>query len=805
MSAGNLACLHRRGKGCAPADRPCALLTLYSRILRMIRSSPPFMRCDMKFDTASPDRLARERRARLRAERLYEQAQRDLRTMNDHLRAHAFMLSDQVITQREELGMMRRHAEGLEGVNTQVNRDLRVAHSEIDLANQRLREAVETLQDGFAVFDWDHAMVLANQAYLSVFRDFPEVQPGIRYTRLLEICAHENLVHLEEMTPDEWVSMMLRRWSAPVILHKELHFTTGMSVRMTDRRVANGDYVSLVHNITDALRYQAELRDAQTRAEAAVEAKSAFLANMSHEIRTPMNGVVGMAELLSETALDDEQRSYAQTIYSSGQALVSIINDILDFSKMDAGRMQLNPTSFDLEKTIHEVLSLLAATARSKHIELILDYDMFLPAHVIADYGRIRQILTNLVGNAIKFTETGYILVRAVGIGTTAQGQLVTITVEDTGIGIPAQHHDQIFNEFSQVEQTANRRYEGTGLGLAITQRIVAQMGGKVWVDSEPDVGSCFGFTLEFPVANDLPQPEPQDLPAGIGSALLVSDNLISREIIARRLKAMSVAVMTATQKDTVLRHLARSPPDFALIDQDLIEGGVSGLLQDLTQHSPTTRIVMLCSNMAEIKPALAQYGIFAMLQKPLIWRNLLAVLHGPQVSQMSQDSPDACAKTLPPETRPAPRKLRILYAEDNKVNRLVFTKMLKDLEVDLHIAENGRIAVELFNTVVPDLVFMDVSMPEMDGREATRLIRATPLGKTVPIIALTAHALQEEIGRMLDAGMNAMLSKPLKKAELLAALRDHAPPEFTVPEGEDCSGRRNTGWSANDSSGAYR
>ena len=740
------------------------------------------------------ERIARERRGRLRAERLYEQAQRDLRAMNDQLRAHAFMLSDQVIAQRNELGTIRQHADILEGMNQQVSQDLRVAHSEIDLANLRLREAVETLQDGFAVFDADQVMILANQAYLSVFRNFKEVRPGIRYRRVLEICAHEKLLDLAEMTPDEWVFRMLRRWRQSDIPPIELHFTAGISVRLTDRRVANGDFVSLVHNITDALRNQAEMRDAQARAEAAVEAKSAFLANMSHEIRTPMNGVVGMAELLSETALDDEQRSYAQTISSSGQVLVSIINDILDFSKMDAGRLQLQPTSFDLEKTIHEVLSLLAPTSRSNHIELILDYDMFLPTHLFADYGRIRQILTNLVGNAIKFTQTGYILVRAVGIGTSARGQMVTITVEDTGIGIPAQYHTQIFNEFSQVEETANRRYEGTGLGLAITQRIVAQMGGKIWVDSEPGVGSCFGFTLELPVANDVPDQEPQQLPAGIRSALLVSDHLLSREIIARRLKAMSVTVMTATTKDTVLRHLATSPPDFALIDQDLVEGSVSALLEALALHSPATRIVMLCSNLAEIKPAVLPHNVFATLHKPLIWRNLLSALCGPDLQPTSLNEATSLAKVTRPVSTTEMRNLRVLYAEDNKVNRLVFSKMLQNLDVDLHLAENGRIAVEVFDKVAPDIVFMDVSMPEMDGREATRLIRAKALGATVPIIALTAHALQDEVARMLEAGMNAMLSKPLKKSELMAALRDHAPPEFTFCAVGACAGRRNTG-----------
>lgn len=733
----------------------------------------------MNFENLYPERLARERRARLRAERLYEQAQNDLRAMNDHLRAHAFKLSDQVIAQREELGAIKRHADTLEGMNTQVSQDLQIAHVEVDRANLRLREAVETLQDGFAVFDAEQALILANKAYLSVFRNFAEVRPGIRYARLLEICAHEKLVELGDLLPDEWVFKMLDRWHKPQIPPMELHFTTGVSVRLTDRRVANGDYVSLVNNITDALRYQAELRDAQTRAEAAVRAKSAFLANMSHEIRTPMNGVVGMAELLTETALDEEQSEYANTIISSGQALVSIINDILDFSKMDAGKLLLDPTAFDLEKTIHEVLSLLAPTARNKRIELILDYDIFLPSQLMADCGRIRQILTNLIGNAIKFTETGYILVRAVGVGTSATGHIVTITVEDTGIGIDPDNQGQIFTEFSQVDQTARRRYEGTGLGLAITQRIVTQMGGNIWVDSEPGVGSCFGITLELATAHDGPAPAMQPLPPDCGSVLLISDHLISRDILARHLKTLSVNVLSATRMDTVRRHIAKSPPDFAIIDHDLTECDARDVMDELARHCPTTRIVALCSNLTEINAESEWCKTFATLRKPVIWRDLLAALNKIATFNPPVSGPKGSERT----SVPASRKLRILYAEDNKVNRLVFSKMLKNLDTELHIAENGRIAVELFNRLAPDIVFMDVSMPEMDGREATRHIRATPEGNTVPIIALTAHALEEEIAHMLQAGMNAMLSKPLKKSELMAALRDHAPPEYTLPE----------------------
>jgi signal transduction histidine kinase/DNA-binding response OmpR family regulator len=726
------------------------------------------------------DQVAREKRARLRAEKLLEQARADLSAANAQLRAHAFALSNQVISQRAELQDIRSHAQRLEGMNTQVAQDLRVAHSVADLADFRLREAIETMPDGFAVFDAAQTLVLANQAYLSVFSDFPEVQHGIGYCRILEICAFEGLVDLAGLASADWVDQMAQRWLMDHIHPLDLHFTNGMSVRLMDRRVPNGDYVSLVRNITQTLRYQAELIDAQAQAEAAAQAKSAFLANMSHEIRTPMNGIIGMADLLAETPLDREQQLYADTIRSSGQALVTIINDILDFSKMDAGKMDLYPEQIDLEKLIHEVMLLLAPSARAKGLELVLDFDIFLPRQVVADPGRVRQVLTNLVGNAIKFTMSGYVLVRAVGVGAFGgeQPYLIHVTVEDTGIGISLEDQDAIFLEFRQVEEAANRRFEGTGLGLAISKRIVTMMGGEIWLDSQPGVGSCFGFSIPVPKPPSEEQPDLAILPVTLRRVLVVSDHLISRGILERTLTAADVDVIAGAQISTIERALAQGNVDLIILDTESGQGDDEALARYRQYIPESIPLIALSSSLSTIAGHLDASNTWQAVAKPALWRDLVAAMH-------VLLSPDAAQDITRPQHQPVEIKrqalhqhtqISVLYAEDNATNRLVFEKMLKDLPIKLHFAVNGREAVKMAAELHPDLIFMDVSMPELDGREATHQIRALPNYQQVPIIALTAHALPEEAARLLAVGSSEVLTKPLRKARLIEALDHHAP-----------------------------
>ena len=723
----------------------------------------------MTFNPPPFDPLLGERRARLRAERLLEQARADLSAANAQLRAHASNLSQQIISQRAELQDVRKLAHQLEGMNTQVAQDLQVAHSIADLADFRLREALETIPDGFAVFDAVQTLVLANQAYLSVFADFPEVRQGISYCRILEICAFEGLVDLAGLDPSDWVEQMVGRWGAEHITPVDLHFTNGMSVRLMDRRVPNGDYVSLVRNITQTLRYQAQLIDAQTRAEAAAQAKSAFLANMSHEIRTPMNGIIGMADLLGETALDREQKLYADTIRTSGQALVTIINDILDFSKMDAGKMDLHPEPVDLEKLIHQILVMLAPTARAKGVELILDYDMFLPTRLMVDPGRVRQVMTNLLGNAVKFTQSGYVMVRAVGVADAGHEEYVNITVEDTGIGIAEQDQENIFLAFQQVEEAANRRFEGTGLGLAISKRIVSLMGGRMWVESEPGVGSCFGFSMKLTPSTDLDPAARPLLPAQARHVLLTSAHLISRNIMERSLNAAGLRVSVCGGMQDFGRLLTQEAHDVVILDDDDI-----ALEESLAQIPAELPLIVTSTSVSGVAALLTGRTAWQVVARPVLWRELAGAMQAvfaPDIKPTEQITPPA---PLPRVSLPE-RRLTVLYAEDNATNRLVLGKMLAKLPITLHYAVNGREAVEKVPTIRPDLIFMDVSMPEMDGREATRLIRAMPMPQ-VPILALTAHALPEEAARMRAAGASEVLTKPVRKAQLLEALQRHVP-----------------------------
>ncbi|MDP3958557.1 MAG: response regulator, partial [Pseudorhodobacter sp.] len=535
-----------------------------------------------------------------------------------------------------------------------------------------------------------------------------------------------------------------------------------------------------VLGLTQDISEVAEARDAALDA---AEAKAQFLANMSHEIRTPMNGVVGMAELLCDTGLTEEQRLFAETIRSSGEALLVIINDILDYSKIEAERLTLHPEPFDLERVIHEVTMLLQPRARAKRLDLMIDFDMFLPTRYVGDAGRLRQVLTNLMGNAVKFTETGHVLVRVVGVEAEPGNQQLHVTVEDTGIGIAPEYLDHIFGEFNQVESEANRKFEGTGLGLAISRRLIEHMGGAVWVDSEPGRGSCFGFRLALPVAEDDATPR---LPITLKRALVVDDQFINRTILERQLVSCGIKVTLCRSGAEALAMLARGEAyDVVLTDHEMPDMDGLALAAKVRAGGSGMPIVLLSSNPAAARESDGAGDLAAILQKPILRADLYARLQ-------ALSAPVVLPAAAAPAAEPEVRLMRVLAAEDNRTNQLVFRKMVKGMAIDLTFASNGREAVELYQCLTPDLIFMDISMPEMDGREAATAIRSLEGGRShVPIIALTAHAMEGDDTSILAAGIDRYLTKPLRKSAISAALAEFCPEgaQPVHPEAEAMTG----------------
>ena len=570
----------------------------------------------------------------------------------------------------------------------------------------------------------------------------------------------------------------------------------GSCVRKDGSRFSASSIITAVHNgegkltgfsavtrdLTRRMRIEEELSLAKEEAEAANEAKSAFLANISHEIRTPMTGIIGMAGLLYDTELSPKQVEYCQIIRRSSESLLTVMNEVLDFSKVESGKLELEIIDFDLTSAVGEVIDLFAKQAEDKGIEFInfIRYDV--PEKLQGDPGRLRQIISNLVGNALKFTAKGEVVVRITVQEQTAAYADLRFEVSDTGIGIPKEQQDKLFNSFTQVDASTTRKYGGTGLGLAICKKFVELMGGQIGMDSEPEQGSTVWFTLQLLKQRESVReaPRPRTNLHGL-RMLVVEENATNRTVLDHYLSSLGIVSRSAEDGPTALELLSLAnekdtPYDLAILDFRLPSMGGLELARTIRQNpkfgSPKLLLLSSVGKRGDAKLA-REAGIDGYLTKPVSLSNLfecLALLMGEAPKGDDSNSLVTLHKLaeLKSQTR-----LRVLVADDNHINQKVVASLLENMGHRAEVVGDGKQAVEAYKYIPYDVVLMDLQMPEMDGFEASRQIRtlAHMQGRQTSIIAVTAHARKQDREKCLARGMDDYVSKPVNPMELRAVL----------------------------------
>jgi|GEM_PF-5437106 len=535
-----------------------------------------------------------------------------------------------------------------------------------------------------------------------------------------------------------------------------------------------------------------ELIDAKIKAEAASEAKSNFLSTMSHELRTPMNGMLGMAELLRDTKLTTEQKEYLDIINHSGQSLLNIINDILDFSKIEVGKMNLEIIPFDLEYLIVDVVKLLQPKAEDKGIELIIDYPLDFSNQFMGDAGRLRQILMNLVGNAIKFTDSGYALIKLRFDLFSHDTANLKFEIIDTGIGIEKEQLKELFSAFTQADTSTTRKYGGTGLGLTISKKLVELMAGEIGVESEVNKGTTFWFKINLPIIKSEHQNYDYEVLKGI-KLLIVDDYQVNRDIVTAQLTKLSIEVESAENAESAMEKLLdaevkKESFDIAILDYNLPKTDGELLAKRIKSHAQIKDTILILYTSSPKVNELEHYkriGFSGFISKPmhstLLTKTIISVLNSRKQekdTQLVTRHSIAESEYINQKTEHSKDGFKttgtILIAEDVKVNQVLATKMLTKFGLQVEVADNGQQAIEKYQANDYDLIFMDCQMPVKNGFDATKEIRLieTKIKKHIPIIALTANAMKEDKDKCYESGMDDFITKPFKAFDLQRAIK---------------------------------
>lgn len=650
-------------------------------------------------------------------------------------------------------------------------RSLRGINSDIE---ELLDEAFNALTDGILIYSPDNIIIKFNKAFSDLMKatNVPCCL-GMSRQEFLDGLRGSGTATYQQKTTQEWLEDQSEDAEEDDSNGEILSLPNGRFYLRRFRSMQNGGHIITVTDVT-------QIRKAHLKAEAAQIAKSEFLANMSHEIRTPMNGIMGMSQLLSNCKLGEREREFVQTIDRSSQALLTIINDILDFSKIEAGRVELDAEPFLLRESLEDVTSLLSTAATDTGIDLLLRIDPDIPEAYVGDVGRVRQVLTNLIGNALKFTHEGHVLIDVTAsiIDKTAK---LTIDVGDTGIGIAEDKLSNIFEKFSQADGSTTREYGGTGLGLTISSNLAHLMKGDITAVSELGKGSTFTFTCELGVVEDVAKPTAERPPNISGNILLIDDITLNHDILKEQLNSESCKCLSVESARKGLAVLAKAKDkniniDLIIVDYQMPEMTGEDFIRIAKTHNDYAHIpILLFSSVDndELKQRMKKLGVDGYLTKPARYQQLLrAVSKTILKSRKSVTAPHGVIDVTPvvhqqslKTTRSKDGIIDVLIAEDNDVNQMFIKYIMEDMGVSFKIVPSGRLAVDKWKLLSPRIIFMDISMPDWNGYEATKAIREWEAKLNLPrtpIVAVTAHALKGDRQDCLDNDMDDYLSKPL-------------------------------------------